>query len=125
MLDEQANEIRQSQLSKEAELALKYSTYVDPEPAIVFSPTKPDIPQSITGVDRVLVTSKINNIMYKEKRAVEQARIYRDKCTQLQTKCRRLEDEKESIRYFWRNKILEGETRAAKMLRMSLKTTVA
>lgn len=56
--------------------------------------------------------------MYKEKKAVEQARIYRDKCTQLQAKYRRLEQEKEALRYCWRNTLLEGETRAAKMLRM-------
>ena len=68
VLDEEAKGIRQTQLTNEAKLVQKYSTYVDPEPAFVYSPTKPDIPQNITGVDRVLVTSKISNIVYKKGR---------------------------------------------------------
>ena len=97
MLDEEAKRIREVCYAKQAEITQKYSTYVDCEEAIVFDSTKPDLPQSITGIDRVLVTTKINNIMYREKKAVDQARVYRDKCTQLEARCRTLEEEKEGI----------------------------
>ena len=34
--------------------------------------------------------------------------------------CRELESEKEAVRYFWRNEVIEGQTRRAVMLRKSL-----
>lgn len=93
---------------------------MDTEPAFVFNPTKLDIPKNIEGVDRLLIKSKINNLVYNEKRALQQATLYRDKCTELEQKCRELQTEKESVRYFWRNKLVEGQSRAARMLKECL-----
>ena len=119
-MDEEAVELRRVQALKEAELSRKYSTFVDSEPSFVFNPTTSSIPKTIEGVDRILIESKINNILYNEKKALEQAALYRDKCTELEQKCRELQTEKEAVRYFWRNKLLEGQSHAAQMLKKSL-----
>ena len=98
------------------------SMYVDPEPTFVFNPTKLDIPKTVQPIDRVLIQSKLNNVLYKEKKAIQQAVSYSDKCTKLEQRCRDLETEKEAVRYFWRNKVFEGKSRAARMLKESLGT---
>lgn len=49
-----------------------------------------------------------------------QARFFRDRCEQLNQKIRQLETEKEGVRYFWRNKVLEGNTRAGEILKRAI-----
>ena len=56
----------------------------------------------------------------RRKTALQSARIYRDKCAELEQRCRDLESEKEAVRYFWRSQVLEGKTRAVKILMQSL-----
>ena len=118
-MDKEAVELRRVQALKEAELSRKYSTFVDSEPSFVFNPTTSSIPKTIEGVDRILIESKINNILYNEKKALEQAALYRDKCTELEQKCKELQTE-EAVCYFWWNKLLEGQSHAAQMLKKSL-----
>ena len=122
VLEEEAAQLRELQAMKEAELNKKYSTYVDSSPAFVFHHGKPSIPKTIVGIDRVLLETEMNNVVYKENKAIQQAKLYRDKCTQLEQQCRELETEKEAVHYFWRNKLVEGQTRAARMLKESLKS---
>lgn len=107
---------------KEAELTNRYSAFVDTEPAFPFNPTKLDIPSTVEGVDRLLIKNKMNNLVYNERKALEQAVIFRDKCTELEQKCRKLETEKEAVRYFWRNTLVEGQSRAARMVKECLKS---
>ena len=45
-----------------------------------------------------------------------EARFFRDRCEQLNQKIRQLETEK-GVRYFWHNKVLEGNTRAGEILK--------
>lgn len=113
----EAAQIRQQQSTKEAELGRKYSTYIDSEPAFLFGHEKIEIPAGVEGVDRVFIRNKMNCLLYNERKANEQAALYRDKCTELREKCRALETEKEAVRYFWRNKVLEGQTRSALRLK--------
>lgn len=112
--------MKQLQEQKEAELRQKYSKFVDEEQAHVFNPTTISIPNSVNPVDRCLIESKLKNVLYKEMKAVQQATIYRDKCTELKQKCRHLQTEKEAVRFFWRNRVLEGQSRAAKIFRKSV-----
>lgn len=115
----EAVRIQQQQKTKEADLNRKYSSYVDLEPAFLFGQEKIEIPRTVNGVDRVFIKNKIDRVLYNERKANEQVAIYRDKCTELEEKCRQLEREKEAVRYFWRNKVLEGQSRSALMLKKS------
>jgi hypothetical protein len=121
-LESENIQLRHERILKEAELAEKYSTFVDTEPAFPFNPTKCDIPNTVGGVDRLLIKSKMNNLVYKERKALQQAVLFRDKCTELEQKCRELQTEKEAVRYFWRNKLVEGQSRAAQMVKECLKS---
>ena len=62
---------------------------------------------------------KIQSILKKENNALFQARFYRNRCAELKKRIRELEYEKEGVRYFWRNQILEGQSRAGKMLKLA------
>lgn len=106
ILQVEDSEIQQQQCAKEAELSRKYSSYINSEPAFLFSHEKIEIPRTVNAIDRVFIKGKKNHILYKERKAIEQAAIYRDKCTELREKCRELE----AVRYFWRNRVLEGQT---------------
>lgn len=62
----------------------------------------------------------MKNLLYKEEKAIQVAAVYRDKYTKLEQRNRDLETEKEALRHFWRNELIEGHTRAARMLKLSL-----
>ena len=119
-LMQEAEQIRQRLADKEADLMRKYGDYVDSEPAFVFRNKKPYIPTTVGGIDRKVVEVEMNKLLCNERKALEQAMIYRDKCTTLKEKCRQLETEKEGVRFFWRNKLMEGQTHAAKMLKAAI-----
>jgi hypothetical protein len=84
-LESENIQLRHERILKEAELAEKYSIFVDTEPA--FS-TKCDIPNTVGGVDCLLIKSKMDNLVYKERKALQQAVLFWDKCTELEQKCR-------------------------------------
>ena len=77
VLQVEAAEIRQQQHAKEAELSRKYSSYIDSEPAFLFSHEKIEIPRTVNTIDRVFIKDKMNHILYKERKATEQAAMYR------------------------------------------------
>ena len=79
--------------------------------SIHFQPQKS--PKNVAGIDRVLINT---NIQQNERKAVEHAILLRNKCTELEQKCRDMETEKEAVRFFWRDKLLEGQSRAARIL---------
>ena len=68
ILQVEASEIRQQQCVKEAELSRKYSSYIDSEPAFLFSH---EIPRTVNAIDRVFIVGKMNHILYKERKATE------------------------------------------------------
>lgn len=120
ILDTEAAQMRAFQAEKDAELRNKYAAYVDSSPVFPFSNHQVNIPKGVTGVNRVLLETEMKNLIYSETKAIEQARLYRNKCDELKQQCDKLESEKEAVRYFWRNKLIEGQSRSAVMLRKSL-----
>ena len=72
------------------------------------------LPKSLSGIDRVSVSSQLQEMLKKENHALFHARFYRDSCTELEQRCRQLKNEKEGVRYFWQNKVLESQSRGDK-----------
>ena len=70
--------------------------------------------------DRVEVTYQMKELIHRQKDAEFHAKFFRDRCEQLNQKIRQLETEKEGVRYFWRNKVLEGNTRAGEILKLAI-----
>lgn len=120
ILETEAAQMIAFQAEKDAELRNKYATYVDSSPVFPYNNRQINIPKTVTGVDRVLIETEMKSLIYSEMKAIEQARLYRDKCDELNHQCDKLESEKEAVRYFWRNKLIEGRTRSAVMLRKAL-----
>ena len=118
LLDE-AERFRQKQLEKEAELKHKYGDYHDMDNSFPDDSPHFSIPNSLSGIDRVVVGSQLADMLKKENHALFYARFYRDRCTELEQCCRQLKTEQECIRYFWRNKVLESQSRGGKMLMMA------
>ena len=100
ILQVEAAEIRQQQNEKETELSRKYSLYIDSEPAFLFSDERIKIPRTVNAVDRAFIRDKMNHLLCNTRKANEQAAIYRDKCTELQEKCRQLERERKRLDTF-------------------------
>ena len=113
---EEAAKIRLIERQKEEELQRKYGTYVDSEPYLLSSAT-PEIP---AGIERFELLALIKDLSKREEKAINTARIYRDQCNELKIRCRELEEEKEGIRYFWRNKIMEEQSRSGKMIKLAV-----
>ena len=69
---------------------------------------------------RINLEGQFRNMQARESRALLSARLYRDRCSSLKQRIRELEVEKEGVRYFWRNQVLEGQSRGGKMVKLSL-----
>lgn len=78
----------------------------------------------VKGIDRVNLVSSIQLEQEKTRKALEQVRYYRNLAEKLRKEKRNtvlvLNDKIELVRDFWRNKILEGSTRAGKMVQRAL-----
>lgn len=120
ILDTEAVQMRALQAKKDEELRNKYAAYVDSSPVFPFSDRQVKIPKAVMGIDRVLLETEMKTLIYSESKAIEQARLYRNMCDELKQQCKELESKKEAVRYFWRNKVIEGHSRSATMLRKSL-----
>ena len=116
----EAAQMRAVLAEKDAELRNKYAAYVDSSPVFPFSNRQVNIPKGVTGIDRVLLETEMKTLIYSETKAIEQARLYCNKCDELRQECNKLESENEAVRYCWRNKLIEGRSRSAVMLRKSL-----
>lgn len=117
---EEASQIRSEKKIKESKLAEKYANFVDSCKAFKDDQGEFRIPDAVEGVDRIYIKTHMRNLLYKENQALQSVRLYRDRCTELQNRCRELETEKEAVRFFWRNKVLESQTRAGSLLMHSL-----
>ena len=60
------------------------------------------LPKKISTLDIVDMKHQMKQ-MKEENSALQEDRIYRVKCSQLKERCRKLENEKEGVRCFWRN----------------------
>ena len=60
------------------------------------------------------------DLFHGKNQAIVDARLLRGKCEQLVRDCQKLEVEKDTVRYFWRTKVLEGQSRGGQMLMQSL-----
>lgn len=117
---DQAERFRQMQAMKKAKLDEKFGTFVDQSPSFPKDNRNIILPDCLSGIDRVEVSHQMKEMLQNENEALSQARFYRDKCESLEQRIRRLHTEKEGIRYFWRNKVLEGHSRAGQILKNAL-----
>ena len=120
VLMDEAKRFREAQEEKKAELNNKFKDFVDHSPCFPDDAVNIQLPPSVRGIDRVEVNHKMKELIHKQKNVMFQAKFFRDRCEQLEQKIRQLKTEKEGVRYFWRNKVLEGECRAGKMLRLAV-----
>lgn len=119
MLDEAAR-MRQAMREVVEDKTKMYGSYEDVEPSFPDGDEQLELPQSLSGIDRVIVTSQLKDMRAREKGALFKARFFRNKCTELHQRCRALQTEKEEVRFFWRNKLLEGQSRAGRMVNLSI-----
>ena len=113
---EKAAEERDAKLQKQATLMKKYSYFADNAESFPSDQRTLEIPTNMDRFDRISVMAQMQDILARENTALQSARIYRDRCTDLKKRIRKLEEEKEEIRFFWRNKVLEGNSRGGKWL---------
>ena len=89
------------------------------------------LPSYIKVMDRIEIKFKLSQAKFKEEQAKEVARFYRDHCAQLKGEVLKIKStmaqlkaqnqhEKNQIHYFWRNKIIEGQSRSGRILRLGL-----
>jgi len=82
-------------------------------------------------MDRIAIKSKILEARSKEEQAKEIACFYRDRCSQLKVEVLQINSnmaqlkaqychEKNQIRHFWLNKIIEGQSRSGRILHLGL-----
>ena len=78
----------------------------------------------ITGIDRVAITSAIQEERQRTKKALERARFYRDLAERIKAKKREevneLNHKIELVRNYWRNKVYEGSSRAGRLVQKAL-----
>lgn len=117
----EAEKFRCIQSHKIKALDHKFGQFKDNSPCFPNDERKISLPRSLTGIDRIEMGATINDILQSENKALFQARFYRNRCTDLEKKIRELEDEREGVRYFWRNQVLEGQSRAGKILKLATK----
>ena len=122
LLDE-VERFREHLSKKEAALKDKYGGFDDKELSFSDDTLNFTLPESLCGIDRVAVASRLQEMLKKENHAILHARSYRDRCTELEQRCRQLQNEKEGVRYFWRNKVLESQSRGGKMLMMAKRSS--
>lgn len=133
-INKEAKRMRLEDMHKEKQNYDLYGEYNDHEPCFPLSDNRHveiELHTNLCAMDKIALKSKIMEIKSSEERAKELARYYRDRCTDLQTKVVQLNSEKlqiklqtthekNQIRYFWRNKIIEGQSRSGRILRNSL-----
>ena len=117
---EKAAEERDAKLQKQATLMKKYSHFADNAESFPSDQRTLEIPTNMDRFDRVSGMAEMQDMLARENTALQSARIYRDRCTDLKKRIRELEEEKEGVRHFWRNKVLEGNSRGGKMVMMAI-----
>lgn len=87
---------------REREMNKFYGEYVDYEPCLPYSISKPteeiQLSSNLNVLDKISIYSKIMEVWSKEERAEETARYYRDRCADLKSKVLQLQSEKVQIK---------------------------
>ena len=89
------------------------------------------LPHYMSTADRIHVEDKFVRARHKEEKAKSIARLYRDHCIKLTTEVAQLQleqaqlkadftNEKNRIRHFWREQVMEGKSRSGKILQLAL-----
>ena len=126
---EEAAMIRGRQASEAILLKQSYGLYTDSSPAIV-QETVPHIAinaiEKLSPVDRSAVKSYIGDLTSNEHAAIQTARQFRRQASKIEQEYlayrATAHQEKESIRYFWRQQLLEGCSRSGQIVRKALTT---
>ena len=116
---EKAAEERDAKLQKQATVMKKYSYFANNAESFPLDQRTLEIPRNRDRFDRVSVMAQMQDMLARENTALQSARIYRNRFTDLKKRIRELEEEREGFRYFWRNKVLEGNSRG-KMVMMAI-----
>jgi len=131
---EEEEEMREVQKQKEEKLKSLYGEYVDTQPC--FPPaddvSEVQLPSYLQVMDKIDIKGKMFKLQSSRERAKEIARHYRDLCGNLQIRIKDMEAkilslqakglrEKQRVRYFWRNEVLEEQSRSGKILRNAIK----
>ena len=104
----------------------KYSWYTDSSPSFKDPKVKEPLlkTSSISALDKVALTVYHNRLKKEINQAVSGERHYRDAYGKLKIEYKKLEakalEEKETVRYFWRNEIIESQSRAGKLVHLAL-----
>lgn len=80
------------------------------------------LPDSIQNSDREHILSHISSLQCSRKQARLRCQMLLRKCDILEKRCWQLKEEKELVRYFWKNKVLEGQTRGGRILMTALRS---
>ena len=114
-------------------LKLKHGEYVDSQPC--FPPkseiSKLQLPNYIHLHDRISLKATMYDLESSREQAKEVACYYRDRFYESKIKIKELEarnaqiqseglHQSQKVRYFWRNKVLEEESRSGRILKMAL-----
>ena len=124
---EEAAVMRQTQANKEILHERSYGSYTDSSPAVMqdaIDQTAVKAIERLPPIDRVAVKSYIGGIRSNERYAVQTARQFRSHASELKKELldhkAAAHQEKESVRYFWRQQLLEGCSRSGQMVRKAL-----
>lgn len=89
--------------------------------------TEEKVLEEVNGLQRIDYACAIKLEKEKTKKALEQAQYYRNLAEKFRSEKRSavniMNDKIEVVRDFWRNKILEGSTRAGRIVREALKNS--
>lgn len=133
IFDPEAQNIQECDMEREKQLEDACGEYVDMQPCL--PPTNEvssiQLPEYLSLTDRVDIKAKMVELEMSRENAKEMARYYRDRCSELQIKNKKLEaknmqiqalglQEKQKVRYFWRNQVLEGQSRSGRILKRAL-----
>lgn len=130
--EKEEEEMRRCDVEREKQLNEKYGEFVDNEPC--FPPCTDvtiQLPENLPGVDKAFIRLKVLEMKLNEEKAKEVARYYRNRCSELKAKILKVQKEKieykvqafhekNQTRYFWRNKILEAQSRSRRMVQAAL-----
>ena len=124
-LRDEAAKIRLLSRNKKLLRARCYGGYTDLSPTVDESsvPT-PEAVNKLSPIDRTTVSSYIQDLKQREKDAVHLARVTRNYNTHLKQEFLEFRasanKEKEKVRFFWQQQLLEGTTRSGKMVKKAL-----
>jgi len=126
-------EIMEELQSRKEILEKQYGDYTDPQPC--FAPktevSKFKLPSYMEVHDRISVKAFMYDLESVREQAKEVACYYRDRFYESKVKIKELEArnaeiqaeglrQSQKVRYFWRNQVLEEESRSGRILKMAL-----